>query len=214
MKSAALALLVAACAASASALEWKTQHLKVQAAPLQRHAEAAFEFANRGDKVVTIRSVDTSCDCLEAAPSARTIAPGASGTINARFTVGDRFGSYQRTIIVSTDEPGEAVALTVELEVPEVATLSPRSLEWKISEPATEKTVEITVTPGVDLSINSAQGTSEAFDYRLETVAAGKRYLLHVTPKSTNAVANAAFRLFAKAGQDRDLVFSAYGNVR
>jgi hypothetical protein len=199
---------------SACALEWKTQSLSVKAAPLQRHAETAFEFVNRGDKPVTITSVDTSCDCLEATPSARTIAPGASGTINARFTVGDRFGAYRRTIIVSTDEGQEPVALSVELEVPEIATVSPRSVEWKLNGSTAEQVIEINVADGIDLNVVGVQSTSEAFTFRLEPVQAGKRYRLYLAPKATDAVANAAFRLIAKTRDGRDLIFSAYGNVR
>ena len=59
-------LLALVLVASASALEWKTQHLTIKAAPLDRTAQTAFDFTNTSDKTVTIKSVDTSCDCLEA----------------------------------------------------------------------------------------------------------------------------------------------------
>lgn len=213
MRSAALVLLLALSASGALALEWETQHAAIKTQPLQRHVDIAFPFTNRGTKPVTIQRVDSSCDCLEATASATTVGPGASGAINARFTVGDRFGVYRRTISVVTDEGAEPVALQVELDVPEVARLAPRSVEWKLQAAAEPQVVAITVAEGIDLSINSVQGTSDAFTYRLETVEAGKRYRLHLAPQSTAAPANAAFRLFAKAG-DRDLVFSAYANVR
>ncbi len=208
----ALALLLTA--GSASALEWKTQQLTIKASPLDRTAQTTFDFKNTGTKTVTIKSVDTSCDCLDARPSAKTFAPGASGQIIAHFTLGDRFGSYSRTIIVSTDEGGEATALTVGVEIPEAATLSPRVVEWKLNAAATEQAVEIVVTPGVQLTINEATCTSDAFQFRLETLEAGKRYCLRISPKSTHEVANAAFRLIAKTSAGQELIFSAYGNVR
>ena len=124
-------------ATTASALEWKTTQLSIKAAALDRTAQTAFEFTNRGDKTVTIRSVDTSCDCLAATARAKTFAPGARGTINARFTLGDRFGSYSRTIIVSTDDGQEPAALRVTIEIPEAATLTPRVVEWKLNAAAT-----------------------------------------------------------------------------
>ena len=207
-----LALLLAAT--TASALEWKTQHLTIKAAPLDRTAQTAFDFTNTSDKTVTIKSVDTSCDCLEAAASAKTFAPGASGQIVARFTLGDRFGAYSRTIIVSTDEAGEAVALTVGIEVPEAATLTPRVVDWKLNSAPTEQAVEVIVTPGVELTINNVTCTSDAFRFRLETLEAGRRYCLHISPPNTHEVANAAFRLIAKTASGQELVFSAYANVR
>lgn len=205
------ALLLAA--ASASALEWKTQHLSIKAAPLDRTAETAFDFTNNGAKPVTIRSVDTSCDCLEARASARTFAPGASGQIIARFTLGDRIGKYGRTIIVSTDDGQEAAALTVEIEVPEAVTLSPRVVDWKLHEAATEQTIALDVAPGVELTFGEVQATSEDFAFRLENTAAG-RSVLHLSPKDISKPANAAFRIHAKTSAGQELVFSAYANVR
>lgn len=214
MKLSACLALTLLTTSAAHALEWKTDHLSLKTVPLQKTTETAFEFKNTSDKPVTIKSVDTSCDCLDARASATVIAPGASGRIEAKFTVGDRFGVYRRTIIVATDEPGSATALTVELDVPEAATLSPRSVEWKIGAPATEQAVEIVVTEGVVLNIASVQATSDDFVTRLETVEAGRHYRLYVTPKATKELTNAAFRLYGKAGTGQDLVLSAYGNVR
>jgi hypothetical protein len=206
------ALLLAA--ATASALEWKTQRLSLKAAALDHTAQTAFDFTNTSDRTVTIKSVDTSCDCLDAVASAKTFPPGAGGQIIARFTLGDRFGSYSRTIIVSTDDGKEPAALTVEIEVPEAATLTPRVLEWKLDAPATAQAVEVGVTSGVELTIDDVTCTSDAYQFRLETLEAGRRYRLHISPKSTHAVANAAFRLNAKTAAGREVVLSAYANVR
>lgn len=204
----------ALAAVTAPALEWETTSLTLRPAPLQKTTEAAFAFRNAGDQPVTITGVDSSCDCLEATASATLVAPGASGHIHARFTLGDRTGLLRRTIIVSTDEGSAPVALAVELHVPDVATLTPRSHEWKLGSPATTRTVEIAVPTGIELVFSHVQATSDAFTHRLETVAAGRQYRLHLTPRSTAEPANAAFRLHARAGTGEDLILSAYANVR
>lgn len=209
-----LALTLALAALPAFALEWKTTHLELRTAPLQKTTETFFEFTNSSDKTVTITGVESSCDCLDATASAKVIAPGASGRIHAKFTVGDRFGLYQRTIFVSTDESKVPVALTVQLDVPEFATVTPRSVEWKLGTPAAEQTVEIAVADGLELTFSTVQATSDAFAARLETVEAGRRYRLHVTPKTTQEAANAAFRLYGQTPAGQNLVLSAYGNVR
>lgn len=210
-----LALLAALlCSAPGYALEWKVQHLSLKPAPLQKTAEAFFEFTNSSGRPVTITGVDSSCDCLEATPSAKVIAPGASGRIHAKFTLADRYGQLRRTILVSTDESANPVALTVQLDVPEAVTITPRSLEWKLGGDAVEQTVEIAVAPGISLTVTEVKGTSDAFTARLETVNAGQLYRLHITPRSAHTAASAAFRLYAKAGDSQNLVFSTYGNVR
>jgi len=207
-----LAVLFATTAASA--LEWKTQQLSIQAAPLQHTAAARFEFTNTGGKTVTITSVDTSCDCLEAKASAKTFAPGAHGTIDAHFNLSGAYGTLRRMIIVSTDDGQSPAALNIELEVPEVAKLTPRSVDWKIGGPGGEQTVEIEAVAGVELTIHDVQPTSDAFHHRLEVVQPGRRFSLHLAPKDPAQPANAAFRLFAKTGNGEELVFSAYANVR
>lgn len=207
-------LLLSALASPASALDWKTQQLSVKAVPLQKTAETSFEFTNTGVKTVTILGVDTSCDCLEAESSAMTFASGASGHITARFTLGDRQGTYERTITVTTDEGKEPVILRVQLDVPELATLSPRSVEWKLNSPATEQAVEIRIADGLELIVDKVLPTSGLFACRLETVVPGRHYRLHLAPGNTREASNAAFRIYAKAKTGQDVVFSAYGNVR
>jgi hypothetical protein len=207
-------LLFAASWLPASALEWRTQQLVLKTVPLQRTAETAFDFTNNSGKTVKIVGLDTSCDCTEAAPNAQTFAPGASGRITARFTLGDRQGTYERTITVTTDETNEPVILRVQLDVPELATLTPRSVEWKLNSPAAERTVDLHVTDGLELTVDKVLPTSGLFACRLETVMPGRHYRLHLTPDSTREASNAAFRIYAKAMTGENVVFSAYGNVR
>jgi hypothetical protein len=203
------------CAVVSPALEWKTTHQSVQAVPLQSTAEAVFDFVNRSDKPVTITAINTSCDCLDAEPSAKVVAPGAPGNIRARFTVGDRSGLIRRTITVTTDESEIPTALTAELTIPEIATLTPRSLEWGLRGPADTKVVEITIANNtMNLTLGDVRPTSDAFSARLETIETGRRYRLHLTPASTTQPVSAAFRVHATAATGQALIFSAYGNVR
>jgi hypothetical protein len=200
--------------ANASALEWKAQHLSIKAVPLQRTAETTFEFTNTSDRPVTITSIDTSCDCTEATPSAKTFAPGASGTIKAHFSLTGAAGKLQRAIVVSTDEGQPAASLSVELEIPEIAQLTPRAVEWKLGGDPTEAIVEIEVVTGLELTIHDINSTSDAFTHRLEVVVPGRHFRLHLAPKDATKPANAAFRLYARTATGEKLVFSAYANVR
>jgi hypothetical protein len=214
MKPLAPCLLFALVGSAAFALDWTTKERSVKAAPLQRTAETIFEFTNTGAKTVTILGVDTSCDCTEATPSAPAIAPGASGRITARFHLGDRQGVFERMITVTTDDATEPITLRVHLDVPELATLTPRSVDWKLNAPAWEKAVDIVIADGVELNVTTVLPTSGLFNHRLETVVAGRHYRLYLSPQNTKEVSNAAFRIYAKAKDGQDLVFSAYGNVR
>ena len=196
------------------ALEWKTQTLTFTTAPFQTTQEAVFRFTNTGTKPVTILDVESNCDCLDAAADRQVYAPGESGAIKSNFTVGDRLGLYERRIKIVTDESPEPVRLLVRIEVPELVTLTPRSVAWKLNEPAAEKAVELEVIPGVKISFTRVQPTSGDFEARLETIEAGRRYRVHLKPPATAQPANAAFRIFGRAESGQDVIISAYGNVR
>jgi hypothetical protein len=201
-------------ALSAPGLDWKTQSQSIKAAPLQRTAETEFEFTNTSDKPVTITSIDTSCDCTEATPSARTIAPGAQGTIKAHFSLTGAAGKLQRLILVGTDEGQPPTQLTVELQIPEVAHLTPRAVEWKVGADAQDAVVDIEIAPGLEANIESVRPTNERFTTRLEVVEPGRHFRLHLAPKDASKPANAAIRIYARTTAGEELVFSAYANVR
>jgi Protein of unknown function (DUF1573) len=206
---------VFACAALGGfALEWKTRTLTFTTAPFQATQEAVFPFTNAGTKPVTILEVESNCDCLDAASDRQVYAPGESGIIRSSFTVGDRLGLYERRIKIVTDENPEPVRLLVRIEVPELVTLTPRSVAWKLNEPAAEKAVELEVIPGVKIEFSRVLPTSGDFDARLETIETGRRYRVYLKPPATTQPANAAFRIFGRAGSGQDIVVSAYGNVR
>ena len=206
-------VLAGGCATSALALEWKTQVLSFTTAPFQATQEATFDFANKGPQPVTIREVETSCDCLDAAADRQTYAPGTAGKIKVRLTVGDRLGLYERFITVVTDEGGDPVRLQVRLEVPEIMRLTPRSVAWELKGPAHEQTIEVEAAPGLEITLHDLQATSDAFATRLEVVEPGRRYRVHVRPLSTAQPVNAALRLLGRAKTGQSVVFSAYANV-
>lgn len=208
-----LILLFALLTLPATALEWKTKSLTATTAPFQRTQDAVFEFKNTGPQPVKILDLETSCDCLEATAAETVYAPGATGTIKARFTVGDRLGVYDRYVTVVTDEGPEPVRLHLEIEVPDIVVLTPRSLDWKIGEAAREKIVELQVVPGLEITFSQVQTTSGVFAARLETVEAGRHYRVYLKPPDTTLPASAAIRIFGRAVSGESIVVSAYGNV-
>lgn len=208
------AFLIGVCALTSQALEWKTHTLTVATAPFQKTQDVVFEFTNTGSKPVALVDLQTNCDCLDVSADQQTYAPGAGGILKARFTVGDRSGLYERLILVVTDESPTPVRLLVRIEVPEAATISPGSVSWRLNETTIEKSVDLATAPGLEINFADAQATNEAFGTRLETVEPGRRYRLHLTPRSTAAPASAAIRVFGREKSGRDIVVSAYANVQ
>lgn len=211
---AALALALMTALPSARALEWVSDRFEGTAAPLQTTLEVAFAFKNTGDKPVTIRAVQTNCDCLNASANKSTFAPGEAGLVTARFTVGDRIGTYERAISVVTDDPPVAKRLAVRIEVPEAASVTPTILVWPIGSPLEEKSVDVRAAANLQINFAEAVPSNADFRVRFETVEAGRHYRLHVAPVSTTTSANAAVRVNGTTPDGRVVVVSAYANVR
>ena len=199
---------------SGSALEWKTNTLTLATVPFQKNQDVVFEFKNTGPKPVTLLDLQTNCDCLDATVDGKIYLSGAAGTIKARFTIGDRAGFYERLITLVTDESPVPVRLLVRIEVPDIASVSPRSVSWKLNAAAGEKTVELAPTPGLEINFTDAQATNDAFTARLETIEPGKRYRLHLKPRSTALSASTAVRVFGREKAGHDVVVSAYASIQ
>ncbi len=203
-----------ALAAPSHALDWKATTLTVTTAPFQTAQDATFEFKNNSSKPVTIRDLETSCDCLDATIDPKVYASGASGVIKAKFTVGDRIGLYERTITVVTDEPDSPVRLLLQIEVPPTALLEPRSVAWKLNEPATEKSIDLRPAAGLEVSFTQAETTNDAFTIRLVTVEPARHYLLYLKPRDTTHAASAAVRIFGREKSGHEVLASAYADVQ
>lgn len=210
-------LLVALAGLSAltgRALQWKAETLTVATTPFQQTQDVVFEFTNTSTKPVALVDLQTNCDCLDVSADQQTYAPGARGVLKARFTIGDRAGLYERLILVVTDESPTPARLLVRIEVPETATASPRSVQWGVNEPPAAKAVDLAAAPGLEINFAEAQATNDAFAVRLETLEPGRRYRLHLTPRTTVTPASAAIRVFGREKSGRDVVVSAYASIQ
>ena len=195
------------------ALEWKSETISVTTAPFQPTQDVVFEFKNTRSKPVAVLDVQTNCDCLAADADRLVYAPGATGTIKARFTVGDRAGRYERIISLVTDESPTPVRLMVRIDVPEIATVTPRSVVWLTNETAGDKTVELTAAAGLEITFTEALPTNAAFTARVETVEAGRHYRLHLRPRDTAQPASAAIRVSGREKSGHAVIVSAYASV-
>lgn len=207
-------IAVYALVGSAAALDWKSTTLSVTTKPFQVSQEVVFEFTNRGSKPVAILELETSCGCLLAQADLKLYAPGMAGKITGKFTVGDRSGLYERIITVVTDEPDSPVRLSLKVEVPEVASVSPRSVAWRLNEEAVEKSVDLVSSAGLEIVFSRAEPTSDAYTVRLESVEAGRRYRLHIKPRAMNQPASAAIRIYGQEKSGHEILLSAYASIR
>jgi hypothetical protein len=209
-----LIVLAGVAALPCAALEWKVLEQSIATAPFQETQDVEFEFKNTGSKPVAILDLQTNCDCLEATGDKGTYAPGETGRIKARFTLGDHAGLYERVITVVTDDADAPTRLKLKIVVPEVFAITPRSVQWPLNHAVTVQTVDLTPAPGLELNFTDAQATNKAFTASLEVVQPGKRYRIAIQPRSTAEPASAAIRVFGRDQAGHPVVASAYATVQ
>jgi hypothetical protein len=69
--------------------------------------EHRFEIANRGDRVLELKPVGTSCGCSASLAGADTVFPGETGSLTASLDAGDGAGAKTAWIRVQTNDPIE-----------------------------------------------------------------------------------------------------------
>jgi len=199
--------------AAGLALDWSQLSVPATTKPFQRRVELVFPFRNSGAHPVTITAIDPSCDCTNAAVDKLVYQPGESGRLTAVIAVGERYGRYVRSILVTASDAPNPVRLEAIIDSPELAVLTPRTLLWKTGQTAGEQSVDIAIAPELRLDIDEVLAINDRFTLRLETIVPGHHYRLFVKPAATAEPANTAVRLICHDEAGHKTVLSAYANV-
>jgi uncharacterized protein DUF1573 len=186
----ALAALLAGCSKDhrvrdTKALEWTTTEARLAAKPGELELFAEFPFVNRSGKPVTIESAESDCDCTLPEVEPRTYAPQAAGKVKVRVRVGMNQGREEKHITVAVRGAAKPDILTVRIDIPEVLRIEPRSLSWAAGKEADTKAIEIKVVSPQPVHVRTARSTNNSFETRLETVADGNLYRIHIKPRES-----------------------------
>ena len=189
-----LALLAGGPACLAS-LQWETTDLQLKARPWQESMTLTFPYHNTGDQQVRILSVDPSCSCVSAGPEKAVCAPGESGAIRVELSLAGYIGRVRRSLAVTTDDPaGKFAELTLSVDIPEVVTIIPRFLFWRVGDQPDAKSAEIVVTEPATTTVGEIECDNPRFRAQLTPGPAG-RYRLVVNPVDTQQPADATIRV-------------------
>jgi len=197
-------------------LQWDTQRIEATAQQGENTVTGIFHFVNSGTASITIISVQPSCGCTTAEISKRDYAPEEAGEIKAVFTVGDREGVQEKTILVTTeDAPTEPISLMLRVTIPELLTFSSRQLLWQNMEEPTEKSIIVTNTsPHKIAEIEHARTSSSSGTIRIETAEPGVKYRVFVRPASTANKATFPFLFTARFADKTIKKFQLYAEVK
>jgi hypothetical protein len=174
-----------------------------------------FSFKNTGDSTVEISEVKTSCGCTTAKLEKMIYAAGESGVITGRFSVGDRQGLQQKSINVLTKDLGQPdIRLALKLEIPQLATMKPGLLLWRVGAELTSKTLKISPNADLGVEIVSIESDSENFVLESEKSQSEKgAYEVSVLPVTLDVSARALIKVQLATKGDASVSRTVYAHA-
>ncbi len=169
-----------------------------------------FNFENKSDEVVKIVSYVAPCSCMEARlkrpdkKNSLVFEPGDKGLLIGVLEFGTFSGTIDKVIKIQTDKDavGEpSITLTCRVTIPKLIAGDKETLVWEVGEDLEPREFSIkvadeSVTPINIVSHKHGFGTSDVFDYKMETVKEGREYKVKVTPKKTDDPAMGVLKFY------------------
>ncbi len=144
----------------------------------------SYPFTVSSSEAVTFEPITPDYDCLIIPLPRKKFSCGESGELLVKFLAGTRTGKQERVITIKLKGQKEAMQLRATIEVPEIISVSPQSLSWKVEVKNKSKKITLNLTEA--LKITSYQSSSKHFQIELIEAAPGKRWTIKITPKDTN----------------------------
>ncbi len=213
---AVLLLLAGWCLSPARAdaeLTWANRVAELKADARTTTLEAKFHFTNTGRQSVDVRQIESSCGCTTAELTQRHYAPGESGDIVARYTVGDHVGLQTKTIAVFTSDRENPTTLTLSVRIPEVLHIAPPYVVWKHAENRASKTITLEQVQDVPIEDITVQSSNAGIGVELQTLVKGRKYRLDVFPAQTAETTFATLTIRCRYGEE-EKTYKAYATVQ
>ena len=215
MLSRTLFFLLLSAASGLAQLQWEKTVQSFERSPGDPAVEAHYAFKNTGSAPVTIKSLRTSCGCTVAQLEKRTYAPGEGGEVVAKFTIGDRRGLRVVDVSVGTeDKAAPRTLLTLRVNILDPVKVEPALVWWRVGAAVEAKTVQLSMDQARPVKVKAVTSTNPRIAVRLETVAPGQRYDLHIQPQSTAEKEVAEIRVETDFPPDAPRSYLIYARIK
>ncbi len=195
-------------------LKWEQPFQNFHRLPSDGHLETKYVFQNAGKTPVTIGKVRTSCGCTSAKLAKNTFAPGEQGEISVRFTFGDRKGPHRKIITIISDDKPEPTELSLQVWIHEPLTIAPALVFWKTGEANAAKTVQLSTEAGTQVRVKSVASSNPRLAAKLETIKAGERYAVSVTPADTTKKESAEITVETDFPADQPRSYTIHARIK
>ena len=160
-------------------IKFGNKEIEIKANPSDEIVSFVFPFKNVGKKPVSVIDVNLTCSCLSAKTDKKTYGPGEDGYLEAIFSIGSFTGIQRKSMTVISQDEGKVKvrdSLLAILTLPDVVTIEPELIKWKVGE-----------VPYVDpIKITSVSCTREGFDVSVVAKKEGREYEIKIKPQKTS----------------------------
>jgi hypothetical protein len=161
---------------------------EIKAGPDARQIICDFYFENKGDKTVSIASYESTCSCMAVMVNQEgklDYAPGEKGVMRATFDMENFTGEVDKNVLIwmkGDPEAKPSIILVVNVIIPVLVDIQPRTLEWSGPAPWEKKSIKVEMNHSEPIKILRASIGNPMFESEVKTITEGKSYEVIVTP--------------------------------
>ncbi len=169
-------------------LVFDAQKKEIHAPPDAQKIVCDFAFENKGKDFVKIERYESTCSCMSVQiteDGKLEYAPGEKGVLRANFDMENFTGQVEKNVrlwLVGDKEDAPSVTLVVNVHIPVLVDVQPRTLEWLGKGPWEEKVMKIRMNHTEPIEIVRATLSNPCFSLEMKTLEKGKEYELVVKP--------------------------------
>ena len=173
-----------------SQITFDKKEIEITASADQETVTFVFPFKNTGDEIVEVVDVNLTCSCLSAKTDKELYSPKDKGRLEAVFSIGSFTGVQRKSMTVITRQKGKDKvrdALLAILTIPDVITIEPELVKWKVNEEPSEKVFLIKVPYTEPIKILSVNCSRDGFECSWKELKEGREYEIRIKPLSTSS---------------------------
>lgn len=205
-------LVAAVSCVSAAGLSFDSEKITLRAAHGATQLVFSFRFENQSGEPVAVEQIEQDCGCLKGKPLFEIVEPGASGEIQGLMELKGLHGTVAKSMWLRFTN-GERHELVAEVVIPATLVIRPVDLVWKKGGDAGEQQVDIRVESGPSMEITGVSSNLPHFEVRSETVEAGRHYIVHVRPQSTDKDMAAVIQIRTSSKNPRDSIRAVFASI-
>lgn len=189
---------------------FEKETIRLQAAVTDEQVTATFAFSYTGQRPILIKEVDANCGCISAQTDKKRYVKGERGKLTVVFEVGGKEGLQSNKVWMawleelapgekkfsseirgpSGEDPNDFIApirkdLTVEIDIPVVVEIEPKMTTWQQGAAPEPRKVTVTMHHLTPIHLTKVTSTRQDVKVETEVVEKGKKYVLTLTPATT-----------------------------